>query len=99
MHEDGEQYKYAQRPGEFRRGEVVDRLAGKTSKEQVNYRPGETADAKSSCGECEHFLTPGQPNSGCRRVAGVVEAIGLCDLFAPRASEYGDQGESTVPES
>lgn len=87
---------FRERPARRKR-EVVDRLSGKTSKQQVNYRPA-SSDVKSSCSECEHYQFPGQDTSNCRRVAGVVEAEDICDIFVARMAENQDtdQGESTV---
>lgn len=74
------------RPGEERRSEVVDRLSGKVSKEDAGYRPTSKGD-KGSCGECEHYLLPGNPTSNCRRVAGSVYADDTCDYFTARTLE------------
>lgn len=74
------------RPGEERRSEVVDRLGGKLSKQDTNYRPG-VRDDKASCAECEHYLLPGNPTSNCRKVAGVVYSVDMCDVWVARAAE------------
>jgi len=76
-------------PDKRRRAYVVDRLTGKVSKEEANYRPHDNAETKDTCAECEHYLIPGQENSSCRRVAGIVRAEDTCDLFAARAVEGG----------
>lgn len=81
------------RPGEKRRVEVVDRLTGKVSKQSAEYRGSHEEQDKASCAECEHYLIPGNPTSSCRRVAGVVEARDVCDLFCPRMAEHGDNEE------
>ena len=65
---------------------VVDRLAGKSAKADVDYRPSHK-ESKSSCAECEHFLSPGNETSSCRRVAGAVFANDVCDLFVARKRE------------
>ena len=72
--------------GPERRSTVVDRLAGKAAKSDVEYRPSHK-DTKSSCAECEHYLNPGQEHSSCRRVAGAVAANDVCDLFVARNRE------------
>jgi hypothetical protein len=73
---------------------LLDRLAGKVSKELAAYRAAHETESKASCAECEHYLFPGQPTSSCRRVAGSVEAGDVCDLFVPREAEYGPQNGS-----
>lgn len=81
-----------QRDGEERRQTVVDRLSGKTAKEDANYRSAHDAVEKATCFECVHFLNVGSMQSPCRRVAGVVEARDVCDLFDPRDTEPRGQG-------
>lgn len=81
------------RSGEPRRGEVVDRLTGKVGKEDANYRASDQVNSKESCFECEHYLSPGQESSSCRRIAGVVHAEDVCDLFAARPTEFTEQEE------
>lgn len=71
-----------------RKAEVIDRLSGKVSKKEVDYRQA-SKDTKASCAECEYYLFPGNPTSDCRRVAGRVESGDVCDLFVPRETEYG----------
>lgn len=79
------------RPGEARRGLVVDRLAGKTTKQDSNYRPAEHG-SKETCFDCDHYLVEGGRVSTCRRVAGIVEASDVCDLFTARQNEPGVPG-------
>lgn len=69
------------REGEERRIVVVDRLAGKVSKQDVGYRPSVFGD-KRSCSECDHYEIPGDSTSVCRRVAGLVYGTDVCDMFA-----------------
>jgi hypothetical protein len=75
--------------GPERRQLVVDRLAGKLTKEDANYRDLESNAPRSKevCFECEHYLSPGSSTSACRRVAGLVEAGATCDIFVARAKE------------
>lgn len=80
-------------PSTARKQSIVDRLSGKQSKESAVYRDGNEALTKSSCAECENYLYPGQAESSCAKVAGVVEARSVCDLFTPRVSEHGDRGQ------
>lgn len=75
------------RSGEARRFEVSDRLTGKVGKEDANYRTAKELESKESCFECVHYLQPGDDVSACRRIAGVVYASDVCDLFAPRPDE------------
>lgn len=77
-------------PATRRKQSIVDRLSGKQSKESATYRDGNEANTKSSCAECEYYLHPGQAESSCGKVAGVVEARSVCDLFTPRVSEHGN---------
>lgn len=85
-------YEAPSREGERRRLYLVDRLAGKVSKEDANYRPAENeGTTKESCAECEHYLQPGHETSSCRRTAGIVEAKDICDLFVPRENENSGQ--------
>lgn len=77
---------------ENRKHTVADRLQGKTSKEEVNYRPAaDEAESKISCSECAHYLQAGHEHSNCRRVAGIVEARDICDLFVERSEEHDQQ--------
>lgn len=82
--------KRVPREGEERRSVVVDRLSGKSSKQDVGYRPS-SSSTKASCSECEHYGTPGDSSSTCRRVAGVVYGVDKCDLFVARAAESAVQ--------
>lgn len=75
------------RSGEGRRLVVADRLQGKVGKEEANYRASDEEKSKESCFECVHFLSPGNEISACRRVAGVVYATDICDLYATRPTE------------
>lgn len=69
------------------RADVTSRLGSLTSREEAYYRPQENADSKEFCSECVHYLQPGEENSSCRRVAGIVEAHYVCDMFVPRESQ------------
>lgn len=86
------------REGEQRRLEVLERLGGKITKSEAELRPA-GRNTKINCAECVHFLLPGNPTSSCRRVAGVVYAETVCDLFAPRETEFGDQGSTRLQSS
>ncbi len=78
------------RPGEERRGEVVDRLSGKLSKQDTSYRPA-IEDENKSCSECAHNLQPGKPASNCHVVAGTVYDADVCDDWTARAGENSVQ--------
>ncbi len=82
----------------LRRKFIAERLAGKISKEDANYRNSQS-NSKEMCGECDYYQFPGQPTSNCKRVAGVVEAEDVCDYFYPRRDEVNvlaDQGQRRV---
>lgn len=74
---------------------AIERLAGKVSKQDVDYRPSEEG-TKSSCSECQYYEAPSQPNSSCIRVAGPVEGKDICDLFKSREYENSQGVPSTV---
>lgn len=78
------------RPGEERRGEVVDRLSGKLSKQTASYRPS-IEDENKSCSECAHNVQPGKPASNCQVVAGTVYDEDVCDDWKARAGEFSVQ--------
>lgn len=82
--------------GPKRRAEVADRLKGKLSKEEANYRPQQNVEDKSSCRECEHYLDPEESSSLCRRVAGSVEADDICDLWVARTEDHSAQPQVTI---
>lgn len=90
---DDEEKAKPRKEGPNRRAVVVDRLSGKLSKEDANYRPAKELESKESCAECEHYLIPGSASSSCRRVAGIVSGEGLCDLFVVRPTEFHGEGE------
>jgi hypothetical protein len=82
--------------GPERRQLIVDRLAGKITKEEANYRDTESQNPKTKeiCFECEHYLQPGSSTSACRRIAGPVKAEATCDLFVARSYEgVGKEGK------
>lgn len=85
------------RPGEQRRGVVIDRLSGKLAKTDSGYRPA-GHETKAMCAECTHFLLPGNSVSSCRRVAGIVQHDGVCDLFTPREAEGTARASGTAEE-
>lgn len=64
--------------------EVAQRLQGKRSKENVSYRPSHERETKISCAECENYQFPGQAESTCAKVAGMVEGRDVCDIFTRR---------------
>lgn len=64
-----------------RKSTVLDRLRGKFSKEEANYRAGKD---KIVCFECRYYLNPGQESSNCSKVAGLIEAQDVCDYFEVR---------------
>lgn len=82
----GADYSNRTRSGEIRRGVVIDRLSGKSSKQDVGYRPAREGE-KESCAECIYFTQPGSDTASCVRVAGVTYAEDVCDLFASRPTE------------
>ena len=75
--------------GPNRRQVIADRLSGKISKEEANYRDAKETETKENCAECTHYLTPGQLHASCRRVAGIVTGTDVCDLFVARIEEGG----------
>jgi hypothetical protein len=77
-------------PDKQRRSYVADRLGGKVTKEESNYRPHDSADTKDTCFECTHYLDVGEESSSCRRVAGIVYAEDTCDMWAARAEEKSE---------
>lgn len=71
--------------GEQRRSTVAGVLAGKLSKDEAKYRQSmNEAENKMSCSECQHYEVPGQLHSTCVRVAGIIEANDICDLWVQR---------------
>lgn len=78
-------------PDGERRGYIIDRLSGKVSKEDANYRPAEH-DTKESCAECHYYTAPGEPQASCRRVAGSIQGDLLCDYFEARKEEGSQSG-------
>lgn len=70
-----------------RKREVSDRLNGKKSKEEVNYRPQRNLEVEESCFECRYYVSTGKSESACEKVAGIVRAEDVCDLFEARAEE------------
>jgi hypothetical protein len=73
-------------PAGQRRQEIIDRLSGKKSKQEVNYRAHDN-DTNEQCSECVSYLSPGVPQAACKLVAGIVEGEMLCDLFKARPVE------------
>lgn len=67
-----------------RKKEVADRLNGKKSKEEANYRPQRNAESVKSCFDCSYYTNEGEPQSACTKVAGIVEAEDICDLWEAR---------------
>jgi hypothetical protein len=67
-----------------RKADVVGRLEGKLSKEEANYRPQDNTESKKTCFDCVYYENEGEAISMCKRVAGMVEANDLCDLWAAR---------------
>jgi len=78
-------------PDGSRRQYISDRLSGKKSKQDANYRPAEH-DTNENCSECQHYLSPGGPESSCKIVAGIVEGDMLSDYFQPRTEENSGAG-------
>ena len=74
------------------RNEVVGRLEGRLSPEEVNLRPSE--DGAAMCGECKNYEMKGQPESPCLIVAAEVRANEVCDMFDP---EPVGQGQDSLP--
>lgn len=70
------------RAGEARREYVKDRLIGKKSKEESNYRQQQNLESKKSCAECKSYISQGQPFSACKTVAGVVRHDDICDFYS-----------------
>lgn len=52
---------------------------------EADYRQA-PVDSKARCHECQSYQKPGQGESDCARVVGVVKAEGVCDLFSQRTS-------------
>lgn len=73
--------------GTFTKKLLMQRLSGKLSKEQSNYRPSKEVKTKRSCAECQNYETPGASAGSCVRVAGAIEARDVCDLFVPREGQ------------
>lgn len=70
-----------------RKREVVDRFHGKRSRDEVNYRPQRDSESVKSCFDCQYYTDEGEPQSACEKVAGMVEAEDICDLWEARTSE------------
>lgn len=78
------------------KGDVKSLLQGsKKTHSESHYRPAED-DSKMRCSECEYYVKPGQPRSDCRKVIGVIEAEGTCDLYKARTSEPPVAGGMTI---
>lgn len=54
---------------------------GKRAKSSVEYGRGAPA---VRCGICRYYRSPGQAESLCRQVKGLVESYMTCVLFEPR---------------
>ncbi len=59
----------------------IDRLMGKLSKDEANYRPAVELRSKESCAECANYEAPGESSGTCVKVAGAIEARDKCDIF------------------
>lgn len=69
------------------KGETVAFLKGiKKAPNEVDYKPVPT-DSVKRCHECVSYRKPGQPESDCAKVVGVVKAEGTCDLWKQRSYE------------
>ena len=70
------------RSGEERRAVVSGRLAGKSTKEETNYRPSmDEAKTGKSCASCTYYNKTGSFHSDCSKVAGIVDARDICDVY------------------
>lgn len=72
---------------------LVDRLNGKHSKEQTNYRPSRSTTDKTCCMECKYFT--GVEIGSCNLVAGVIEGSAICDLYEDKP-ENSNQSTITI---
>lgn len=52
-------------------------------------------DSKKRCHECKFYEHPGNKESSCAKVIGVVSADGVCDLFSQR--NYAEADRSASP--
>ena len=50
---------------------------------EAHYRPA-SQDGKKRCHECKFYQKPGQAESDCAKVIGVIKAEGVCDLWSQR---------------
>lgn len=74
------------------KGDTASLLKGlKRTPSDVDYKPA-SDDSTKRCHECKNYGKPGQPESDCKRVVGIVKAEGVCDLFAQRSYDDDDGG-------
>ena len=50
---------------------------------EADYKPA-SEDSKKRCHECRNYGRPGEPESDCGVVVGIVKAEGVCDMFTQR---------------
>ena len=75
-------------------GEMDD---SKQHRGDVNYRPAE-GERPESCGNCAHFeAEPPDTEGSCVKVAGVIDASMVCDLFEPEESPMAAPEEGKRP--
>lgn len=61
---------------------------------EADYRQA-PVDSKARCHECQSYQKPGQSESDCAKVVGVVRAEGTCDLFSERTTPVPSETRST----
>lgn len=70
----------------YRKDYAIGRLTGKKDKESVGYRQQQNLENTKTCFDCEYYSSPGKGVSACEKVAGLVEARDVCDLWKTRSS-------------
>lgn len=77
--------------------ETRDVLEGKKTKASVHYRP-QMEDSVETCFDCTYYCAIGKPESDCTKVAGMVRAEWICDLWelSTASDNSGDKPSSAV---
>lgn len=68
----------------------------KKGQEEADYRPA-SGDSKKRCHECASYQKPGDKESSCAKVIGVVVAEGVCDLWTQRDYSSDPVGTKKPP--
>lgn len=55
----------------------------KKTPSEADYKPA-TDDSKKRCHECRNYGKPGESESDCGVVVGIVKAEGVCDMWTQR---------------